>query len=113
MTTFGIIRTDLDGITEHFVGEDEVLWDWLHESQYEPAASVNLCRVKAPAGYTFHQGNLFEEGYDGGRTSECFPMGSIEDKKALTLLVSLRFVSSEEFAELEIDEGRIVEIVDC
>jgi hypothetical protein len=109
MTAFGIITTEDDN-TEHYVGEDDVLWDWVHADNYEPAPAGRH-RVKAPEGYTFHQGNLFPKGYDGDRDYESVTLiGSPEKNKATMLLVALRFVSPEEFSALNIEKSRIMEI---
>lgn len=111
MTQFCIITTDSEGNVEHYVGEDVVLWDWLVADNYETAADGNLFRLTSPVGYEFHAGNLCPvEGYDGGRNSELIGLGSTKDDKALMLLISLRFVSPEEFSELDIDEERVLEI---
>lgn len=110
--TFGIITTEaVDNTVEHYVGEDDVLWDWLVADNYEPSVA-GLYIVKAPTGYTFHQTLLFPtEDYGQGRDRENVSLiGSSKVNKALLLLVSLRFVSSKEFAESNIDPDRIIDI---
>jgi hypothetical protein len=115
MTAFGIITTKLGGDTEHYVGEVAALWDWLQADNFELTAGGNLFRLQAPVGYVFYHDNLLpvedSAGYDGGgRDSEFVSLGSGKESKALMLLISLRFVSPEEFTEMGIDAERIMEI---
>ena len=116
MTTFGIVTTKAGTTdTEHYVGEDVALWDWLVADNYELTAGKDLFRLQAPVGFVFYHDNLLlaDEyvGYDGGgRDSTFVSLGSGKEAKALMLLISLRFVPAEEFAGMSIDAERVMEI---
>lgn len=53
MTAFGIKEVDFSGNVRFFVGEDEVLWDWLHADNIERAGRYQALAVAAPEGYVF------------------------------------------------------------
>lgn len=112
---FAIITSELDGPTEHYVGEDDALWDWLQADNLETVSGVNLYRLQAPAGYVFYHGNLLlvedSNGYDGGgKDTDFVSLGTGKEAKALMLILSLRSVSPEVFPELGVDEKRILEV---
>jgi hypothetical protein len=112
---FAIITSELDGPTEHYVGEDDALWDWLQADNLEPVSGVSLYRLQAPAGYVFYHGDLFpagdSTGYDGGgRDSDFVSLGFGKEAKALMLLFSLRSVTPEALTEMGVDENRTLEV---
>lgn len=112
---FAIITSELDGPTEHYLGEDDALWDWLHADNLEPVSGGSLYRLQAPAGYVFYHGNLISTedsaGYDGGgRDYDFVSLGSGKEAKALMLLLSLRSVSPEVLTEMGLGENRTLEV---
>lgn len=112
---FVIVTSEPSGPTEHYVGEDDALWDWLQADNYELVAGVSLYRLQAPTGYIFYHEYLVPvedyTGYDGGgRDFEFVSMGFGKEAKALMLLLTMRSVSSEVFAALAVDEERILEV---
>lgn len=108
MTAFGVRAIDFGKSDEFYMGEDEVLWDWLLADNYE-TYSGNLFLVAAPAGYAFHQGYLFPvEDYNGGKRVEVIHLSSLPSAKVQMLLVSLRSVSPDDFHALKIDADRLI-----
>lgn len=115
MTAFGIVTTKLGGDTEHYVGEEPALWGWLQSDNYELTAGGDLFRLQAPVGYVFYHEHLLSvedsAGYGGGGKDVTFvSRGSGKEAKAVMLLLSLRFVSSEEFNQMSIPADCIMEI---
>lgn len=110
MTTFGIRAVKSGKLDEFYVGEEDVLFDWLVADNFEILSGDKWFFLEAPDGYEFHEGNLFPvQGYDGGRKGEFVSVSFAEGSKAQMLLVALRSVSSEEFEALNIDPDRIID----
>lgn len=120
MTMFGIRFAEFGDDTEHFVGQDDVLFDWLVANNYGPAEWDTLFTVQAPAGYVFWKGKLIakdspklenvdESELDESSTVSC---GSSENDKALMLMEeALSYMKSSSFYALGIDEDRILDYV--
>lgn len=109
MTLFGIRVTDFGESDEFYVGEDDVLFDWLVADNFEIVSGGKWFFLEAPDGYAFHSGNVFPvQGYDGGRKGEFLSLDSLRVAKAQMLLVALRNVTPEEFDALNIGSDRIV-----
>lgn len=112
---FAIVTSEPAGSTEHYIGEDDVLWEWLQADNLEPVSGVSLYRLQAPAGHVFYHGNLFpvedSKGYDGGgRDTDFVSLGTGKEAKAVMLLLSMRSVSPEVFTALNVGSERIIEI---
>lgn len=120
METFGIRASELGDSDEHYVGEDEVLFDWLLADNYEPSDRDTLYLVKAPEGYVFYKDSLYPvghaelEGKDGKSMSDSayVTSGSSQNDKALMLMEgALKFMEPEEFDALNINEDRILDFL--
>jgi hypothetical protein len=136
MTSFGIKEIDFSGNIRFFVGEDDVLWDWLHADNIELAGRYKARAVEAPEGYAFNYKRAMVAHFVGGRgdvLAELPHAGGMNDtskqylpatrslvlSKALMLMNRsadvfgedtsvLSVVSAEDFAALDIDESRVL-----
>lgn len=118
MTMFGIRAAEFGDSTEHFVGQDDVLFDWLVADNYGPSEQESLFTVQAPAGYVFWKGHLIAvnspklENVDASELNESSTVacGSPENDKALMLIEeALSYMKSKAFYALGIDEDRILD----
>lgn len=114
MTAFGIIASEFNGPDEHFVSEDEKLYEWLVANNYGLLEDDDY-PVPAPEGYVFRCGSLFLkddpkiEGLDESELMDVYwvSVGSPENDKALCLLEgAMRYVTRKEFVALDIPEDR-------
>lgn len=111
MTLFGI-RAHGGDDDEHYVSEDNILWDWLVAKNYEPSGHDSFYRVSAPAGYIFDCDNLYpmDDEELANRTSSAAHVtveSSENDKAHMLMLCAMRYVQPAEFYALGIDEARI------
>lgn len=118
MSTFGIRTEEFGDGDEHYIGEDEVLLEWLLANNYEPCEHESRYLVKAPVGYEFYKGALLPksspelEGVSEKdiRDSAYVSFGSPENDKALMLLEgAMTHLEAAEFDALGLDEERILD----
>lgn len=115
MTAFGIEVMTQDAPTRFYVGESDVLWDWLVATNAEPyARSEDWLNVRAPQGYAFHYGNAFPveeltEAYEVGRDILVWAKSPVADK-ANMLLETMKQVSRDEFRAEKISDHRIMAV---
>lgn len=117
MTAFGIIASEFNGPDEHYVSEDEGLYEWLVANNYGLLEDSRY-PVPAPEGYIFKCGSLFRKddpeikGLDESELKdiEWVSIGSPENDKALCLFESaMKSLTRKEFHALDLPEDRILE----
>jgi hypothetical protein len=117
MTAFGIIASEFNGPDEHYVSDDEKLYEWLVANNYGPLEDSHY-PVPAPEGYIFKCGSLFRKddpelkGLDESelKDTEYVAIGSSENDKALCLLEgAMKSLTRKEFHALDLPEDRILE----
>jgi hypothetical protein len=120
MSTFGIRMSEFAGSDEHFVNEDDVLFDWLLANNYGPSDEDSMFIVPAPAGYVFWKGKVIAdnspklENVDASEISKSATVtsGSSENDKAIMLLEeAMSYVKRKAFYEIGISEDRILDYV--
>lgn len=118
MSVFGIRTSEFGSSDEHYIGEDNVLFDWLLANNYLPSERDSHYLVPVPVGYKFYQGSLVpedspeaDEGDEGTASDVAYvSFGSPENDKALMLLEGLmKHVEPDEFYALNIDDERILD----
>lgn len=117
MTAFGIIASEFNGPDEHYVSDDERLYEWLIANNYGKLEDSSY-PVPAPDGYVFKCGSLFRvddpriEDHDPSELAdiEWVSIGSSENDKALCLLeAAMKSLTRKEFHALDLPEDRILE----
>lgn len=120
MTMFGIRAAEFGDGTEHFVGQDDALFDWLVADNYGPSEKYSMFSVQAPVGYVFWKGNLIAvdspklENVEASEVSKSSTVtcSSSENDKALMLIEeALSYMKPSSFYGLGIDEERILDYV--
>lgn len=115
MSAFGIKVITQNAPDRYYVGEDDVLWDWLLADNTDLYVSrPNWLMVPAPEGYAFHYGNMFpvEELKDVdefGRNILVWAKSAVADKADL-MLETLKQVSRDEFFAEKIPQSRIMDV---
>jgi hypothetical protein len=126
MAMFGVRDSKLSDNARFFVGEDDVLWDWLHADNVEPADNHGDRAVAAPVGYVFNSaralvkhlpsyGDVRElpSAYPAFTRRHYLRTGTPVPAKSFMLLSEfanvLTEVSAEDFEALQIDESRILD----
>lgn len=115
MSAFGIEVMTHDAPTRFYVGESDVLWDWLMSDKADPyASSLDWLIIPAPEGYAFRYGNAFPveeltEADEVGRNILVWAKSPVADK-ANMLLETLKQVSQDEFRAEKIPDHRILAV---
>ena len=109
MSTFGIRTSEFGSGDEHYIGEDDILFNWLIASNYQPSEHDSYYLVPVPSGYKFYQGSLVsvealesDEGDEAAASDSAYvSFGSPENDKALMLLEgTMNHVEPAEFYAL-------------
>lgn len=110
---FGIrVKDELGENSQHYVGYDSSLFDWLMADNYGPSDREAHYKVKAPDGYGFLFGNLSpQNAEDGWDDFEYVKSDSPQNDKALMLLESLQYAEPEEFYSRGISEDRVLDFL--
>lgn len=110
---FGIrVKDEEADSSEHYIGYDSSLFDWLMADNCESSDRAAHYKVKAPEGYGFLYGNLSpQNAEDGWDDFEYVKSDSPQNDKALMMLESLQFVEPEEFYSRGISEDRILDFL--
>lgn len=120
MSTFGIRFSEFADSDEHFVGHDDVLFDWVLANNYELSDKDSLYTVPAPVGYVFWKGSVISENspklenVDESKLSKYANVtsGSSENDKAIMLMgEALSYMKASAFYSLGISEDRILDYV--
>lgn len=115
MNAFGIEVMTYDAPTRFYVGESDVLWEWLMSDNTETyGRNPHWLVVPAPEGYAFHYGNAFPVGElteadEVGRDILVWAKSPVADK-ANMLLETLKQVSRDEFRAEKISDHRIIAV---
>lgn len=115
MSAFGIEVMTHDAPTRFYVGESDVLWDWLMSDNTDPyASSLDWLIIPAPEGYAFHYGNAFpvdelKEADEVGHNILVWAKSPVADKADM-LLETLKQVSRDEFRAEKIPNHRILAV---
>lgn len=109
MSSFGIKAYICSSIPSYYVGEDDVLWDWLMADNAAPSGLSSMLQVPAPAGYEFRQATSDVDIID---TPEGLYVGANSSRKdkACALILMLPHVEEADFESLGVNESRIVTI---
>lgn len=120
MSTWGITMAEFGDGTEHYVNEDDVLFDWVLADNYGPSDEDSMFSVPAPAGYVFWNGNVIAdnspklENVDKSELSDSalVTSGSSENDKAIMLLEeAMSYMKPKAFYSVGINEDRILDYV--
>lgn len=123
MVAFGIRNLEMVGEPSYYVGEDEVLWDWLLADNVEGGYSGRSF-VTAPEGYVFNSARaMVKYRPEYGEVHEFpnqFPhfsrkhflrTGPVEAEKALMLMNEyanvLTYFDEADFKALQVSEDRV------
>lgn len=106
---FGIKAYICSFTPSYYVGDDDVLWDWLMADNAVPSDSSTMLQVPVPAGYEFRPANPELDETD---TPEVLSVGVnfTRRDKACALALMLPYVEEADFVALGLDESRIVTI---
>lgn len=116
--TFGMIAKEFAGSPEHYVSDEDVLFDWLIADNYTPSEQNSRLMVPAPEGYVFWNDNLILKTspklvhVDNSELSESatVTIGSPENDKALMLIEeAVSYVKRATFYGIGIADDRIRE----
>lgn len=105
---FGIKAYICSSSPSYYVGEDDVLWDWLMADNAVPSGTSTTLQVPAPAGYEFRRSLSDADNTD---KHEVFYVGThSREDKACALLLMLPSEGETEFEARNIDESRIMTV---
>jgi hypothetical protein len=124
MTAFGIRNLEMVGEPSYYVGEDNVLWDWLLADNVETGGYSSLAVVTAPEGYVFNSARAmvkyrpeygevkeFPNAFPAFTRKQVLRTGPVEAGKALMLMSEyanvLTYFEEKDFNVLGIDESRV------
>lgn len=105
-------KNEEDGTTEHYIGYDRSVFDWIVADNVEPSDRENYYKVKAPDGYGFLYGNLtIQNDEDGWDDFEYVEISSPQKDKAEMVLEMLQFVEPSEFESEGVSEEYILDFI--
>jgi hypothetical protein len=101
--------------THYFLGEDEVLWDWVSAPIFVPFID-GLAEVPLPDGYVLREdedgeNRLVKGGPASGVTTTLLSAESAYDDKAHVLTCGMKAVSRREFNAAGLSDERILRTV--